>query len=96
MQSIASLNLVSNCMPYKMGFYENKKGKSIGQVHPSEVCFQSNIGSFLRTDIYCFVGVIGNIDSEDLCQKSQFDFKSTNTHILWLVLAVVMEFRPTV
>jgi hypothetical protein len=34
MQSIASLNLVSNCMPYKMGFCENKKGKSIGLESP--------------------------------------------------------------
>jgi hypothetical protein len=37
-----------------MGLCDHKKGKSIGQIHPSEVCFQSNIGSFLRTDIYIF------------------------------------------
>jgi hypothetical protein len=47
-------------MPHKMEFYENKKGKSIGQIHPSELCFQSNIGSFFRFDIYRFVGEYGN------------------------------------
>jgi hypothetical protein len=75
MQSIASLNLVSNPMPYKMGFCENKKGKLIGQVRPSEVCFQSNIGSFFGFDIYRFVG----------------DVTSFVQHLFWCFLQTIQK-----
>ena len=61
MQSIASLSLVSNCIPYRMRLCENNKGKSISQIHPSDLCFQSNIWSFFRFDIYRFVGAIPSL-----------------------------------
>jgi hypothetical protein len=43
-------------MPYKMPRYGNKKGKSIGQIHPHKMYFQSNLWSFFGFDIYSFVG----------------------------------------
>jgi hypothetical protein len=43
-----------------MGFCENQNGISIIDIHPNKMCFQSNVGSFFRFDIYRFVGGIGN------------------------------------
>jgi len=63
MQPIASFNLVSNGMPYKMGFYENKKGKSIGSESPSKVVFPIKYREFFKFDIYRFVGT-KEIDKE--------------------------------
>jgi hypothetical protein len=37
-----------------------KRANPLVRIHPYKMCFQSNIGSFIVTDIYRFVGAICN------------------------------------
>jgi hypothetical protein len=43
-------------MPYKMGFYENQNGKSMGPDSPVRVVFSIEYREFFGPDIYRFVG----------------------------------------